>query len=849
MTTATTVENNSTNHDQINKVKFNQTANSDKETQTVVNNTLQSQNNHCSNNTNNNATDCETITTTENENTNKTEENQVVDKNTVLKYVYKKGDKAEIPIKDKGHFKNSLRRKRSTSELHDKSPLPSKYQKPVIVNYETVHGSGEVLTPLRNTGNNILGANLADFNIETLHLNPDAKTDENLVPNLKKDSSETESLNEGSNERGDKQKYDNNSSTSESDESGERGEYKNEKPQQGSESSEERGNYRNRKPSRDDQDSTERSDYKTSKSVNDSGEREDYQNKKSSRENDDSSEQVDYKNIDSSQDRGESGESDAYKNSESSRRHEDSSERGDYKSKRNGSGDTYNSAEIHENNPRANSRYSTLKKTSKESSSSETRKPDPNSSESKESIETDDRDGKKTHGIQERRKYPEYLEDDSSYDAPLLLDSKHKNIEKFPRKNVDSSNESSDEGNKNIERRKPQQNYKLDPNIKITKSSSVPLRNIDLGDFNYERVHVNNDGKVVTQKDNLEYADPKTAVEILPLSTAIPVAELKNHGTINFLPDVNTLASPQLERNGNKLIHIDDGEVKPVVEINPESEPNVSEEVESLESILGVKQPENFDDNDQNDKIVEQTEVQNGDVKQEFERIPVNYNHAKKTENKDSPATEVPKKDTEVKQRDGTLDVFAPEDVKYDENLNIKFDELAIKLPEIKLPDDILAFSKDSSPYSYDDDKKQTQPDVPSYKPSYDYDHDDKEKTRKDKNDDDDSGDDDDSAPDTGYYGYYDDNDKNQNYKKKKPEADSDEEEDLYEKFVRERFGKQGTFEKRSEKLQAVAPNNPELYKTIKNILKKTADIDEQAQKSGDPNAAYMWTLEYGEKL
>ncbi|CAH0673918.1 unnamed protein product [Spodoptera exigua] len=336
--------------------------------------------------------------------------------------------------------------------------------------------------------------------------------------------------------------------------------------------------------------------------------------------------------------------------------------------------------------------------------------------------------------------------------------------------------------------------------------------------------------------------------------------------------DYTAIAKPDIGKNDNKLIQIDDVEVKPVVEINPENDndsseenkkPNVSEEVESLESILGVKEPEN--DDSQNDKIIDQKVVQDGDVKQEFERIPLNYNHAEKNENKEHQAPESPKEDPELQQKEGTLDAFAPEDIKYDEHLNIKFDDLAIKLPEIKLPDDILAYSRQDSPYSDDDYKKRlqkattTQADVPSYKPSYYFNQNDKEETheRKDerehRNSNDDSDNDDDHAPDTGYYGYYDNSKKKQNYKNKNADEEEEEEsednEDLYEKFVRERFGKQGTFQKRSEKLQQAAPLNPDLYKTIKQILKKTADIDEQAKKSGDPNAGYMWTLEYGEKL
>lgn len=918
MTNATTIEKNITSHDQINGENCNVTAKTDNKAQICGFNTLPKLNNHCSNNTANNSTnqDCENTRTGTHQEKN-TKNDQVLDKNTVLKYVYKKGE-TEVPSKNNGHFKNSLRRrKRSANELQNKSPLPSKFQKPaVIVNYETSHGPGKVspLLTLQNTGNTILGANLAEFSIETLHGNSNLKNKKNVAHNPKKDSTEVENLNEDSNESNEreyyKQNHSNNKSSRDSEESGEQKDYKNKnsnreyddsgehkdnrkqqvsrvndaseehndykniKSNQDDENSGEHGEpYQNKKPSPEDDDSVEREDYRARKSGdqrNDSGE--DYKNIKSRRRNDHSGEHEDNKNDESSREGDGSREHNAYRQSESSyerddsgnhedskpiRKRGESGEREDYKD---GSADNYNSAESIESAeiiPQTKLGHSSANDNSKESNeSTENKKSHPNSAESTESSEINDKIIKPLVESQENIKYAENNKEGRSYNSQHL-DSDHNN----PRKNVKFSNlqqkiEGSDESYENIEEKsKPKEkdvNYETD-HTNQNKKLPVPIRDIDLSDFSFERLHVNDHGKIVPQKDSLEGTDPKTAVEILPLSTATP--ELTKV-VQNSLTSDHTLPNPENETSHNKLIHINDGEVKPVVEINTENDsgsseentkPSLSGEVESLESILGVKEPDSLEDNGQSDKIVAvQKDVQNGDVKQQFERIPLNYNHAETNQKKDSKTTEAPNtKDTGVTKIDGTLDVFTPEDVRYDENLNIKFDDLTIKLPEIKLPDDILAYAREGSPYT-DEIKTQPKEEVPIYKPSFYYNHDDSEETpRKEKNDDDD---DDDHNPDSNYYGYYGDDDKKQNYKKNDAVDENDEEEDLYEKFVRERFGKRGTFEKRSEKL-VTAPLDPQLYKTIKNILKKTADIDEQAKRSGDPNAGYMWTLEYGEKM
>ncbi|KAH9632218.1 hypothetical protein HF086_003528 [Spodoptera exigua] len=857
MTNATTFENNSTSYEQIKTERCNSTANStDNEIKNCALITLQAHSNHCSNNNSTNTTDCESTRITLPQNTSN--ETQIVDNDTVLKYVYKKGDKAEIPIKDKAYFKNSLRRKRSPVEVHNRSPLPSKFQKPVVVNYETSHGPGEAtpLAPVKFTGNNALGAN---FKIETLHDNIDEKKEQDIARKLKIDSAEIENPNGLGNDykqNNDKSKAIENDSSDDS--SNERGDYKNRQSQNDNVSSEERDDYQNPQKIQQSAESDEYKEPKTDSERTYSAERTNY-DKKSSRESDNSSENENYKNKQSSQEIDSSGERGSYKDNQSSQEKGESNERGQYRNneysnQRGDSAEDNSSSESSESNPRANERYSSRSQNSNQNSeSNESSNSEPSSAESQENVE---------RGVSNKKENEHYKQDSSSYEE----NAKYQKLETRPPKHLESSSsESNDESSESKETSQDEQNLN-DHKKGDLKGSPIPLRDIDLSDFSYERIQVDNNGKVQPQKDTFEQVDPKTAVEILPLTTAAPIIDSKNPKSLNSITDYTAIAKPDIGKNDNKLIQIDDVEVKPVVEINPENDndsseenkkPNVSEEVESLESILGVKEPEN--DGSQNDKIIDPKVVQDGDVKQEFERIPLNYNHAEKNENKEHQAPESPKEDPELQQKEGTLDAFAPEDIKYDEHLNIKFDDLAIKLPEIKLPDDILAYSRQDSPYSDDDYKKRTQADVPSYKPSYYYNQNDKEETheRKDerehRNSNGDSDNDDDHAPDTGYYGYYDNSKKKQNYKNKNADEEEEEEsednEDLYEKFVRERFGKQGTFQKRSEKLQQAAPLNPDLYKTIKQILKKTADIDEQAKKSGDPNAGYMWTLEYGEKL
>ncbi|KOB73066.1 Uncharacterized protein OBRU01_11354 [Operophtera brumata] len=245
------------------------------------------------------------------------------------------------------------------------------------------------------------------------------------------------------------------------------------------------------------------------------------------------------------------------------------------------------------------------------------------------------------------------------------------------------------------------------------------IQDIDLDDFSYERIQLNENGQVETAADSHGNKD----VEIIPSKKPQPFA--KTHDETNYVPNESSDSS---SIEANEPTHINDGEVKPVVEINSEadsiesSEGNSSLNNESLETLTGVKE----DSNEKYDKLQESRDT--GDVKQQFERIPLDYRHKHKKDAK----------------------------------------------------------AKDS------------------------------EQNKHSENEDDEA---------------------------------EEEDDDPYEKFVRERFGKRDTFAKRSEKIRDLGAHNPQLYKTVRNILDKTKNVKSEAAKSGDPNAAYMWTLEYGEKL
>ncbi|CAG4982446.1 unnamed protein product [Parnassius apollo] len=294
-----------------------------------------------------------------------------------------------------------------------------------------------------------------------------------------------------------------------------------------------------------------------------------------------------------------------------------------------------------------------------------------------------------------------------------------------------------------------------------------------------------------------------------------------------------------------KQTHINDEEVKPVVELNIESNESSEEIPDELNNSNSKGNDElvsitNNNFYESNDRISSRSDdLDKINVKQQFERIPLDYNHAKK-ENKDnnyeSHKAKIPHNFAEtpdnVKSIKGTLDTLSPKEHKYDDKLNIKFHDLTIKLPEIKLPEDILA-------YAYEEPTNENDLHKDNKKEKTIYDDNDKNSHENKNNE------------EKYEYEFYKPNTeydyRNRNGEIKNNDQD---EEDLYDKFVRERFGKD-SLRKRLEKNQKhkQESGDAKLQNKIKNILKKTEDVQKQAAQSGDPYANYMWTLEYGENL
>ncbi|XP_050349530.1 uncharacterized protein DDB_G0283697-like [Nymphalis io] len=310
---------------------------------------------------------------------------------------------------------------------------------------------------------------------------------------------------------------------------------------------------------------------------------------------------------------------------------------------------------------------------------------------------------------------------------------------------------------------------------------NLSSREDDLVDFSHESIEVND--QVRKAKDFNKHNHNEHIIA----NTQNKPSKSKEH-----LTPTDENKSNQLNDNFNdyeKQVKINDGEVKPVIELNNEDSDEESDEnpKDTINANLrdNVEKKINSDisleiENPKEDKI---------NLKQQFERIPLDYNHALKKTNTSQ---------NEQDGSDGTLDTLSPKNVDFDENLNIKFSDVTVKLPEIKLPDDILSYAKEE--------------------PAYDNN---KEKDKKN-------------------YFYYDDSDEQTEEESDKANNDNDK------KNNRDDFYKQ-----RSEKLQELPPkqNNPKLFEKIQNVLKKANNIQKEAEKSGDPKAGYLWTLEYGENL
>ncbi|XP_037303027.1 probable serine/threonine-protein kinase DDB_G0282963 [Manduca sexta] len=392
-------------------------------------------------------------------------------------------------------------------------------------------------------------------------------------------------------------------------------------------------------------------------------------------------------------------------------------------------------------------------------------------------------------------------------------DHKSEEYKNNPQTFVENSNESSEEE----KTRKSSSPDEYKNALKENKNSEQAIQDVGLEDFSYERIQVNAKGEVEPAKDTHQNISSEP---IVLQTTTKPTADLKTYNEEKTASIESDETSGSIEKDqSSEPVNINDGEVKPVVEINRDadsielSEKNTEgssksdNENESLETLLGVNIPDNNHNDEESSKII----GNKPDVKQEFERIPTDYKHDNKKQSEENESVKpsvIENKNSNSNNDEGTLDVFKSKDENFDENLKIKFADVTVKLPEIKLPDDVLDYAQSNN---------------------------------------------DDTDDEPAYYGYYDDRNEKQAYKKEDDsEEDEDEEEDdddLYEKFVRERFGKRGSFQKRSEKLQDInsKPHNPQLYATIKNILKKTEQVRKEAETSGDPKAGYAWTLEYGE--
>ncbi|XP_047997901.1 uncharacterized protein DDB_G0290685-like [Leguminivora glycinivorella] len=636
-----------------------------------------------------------TIQVTPNSTDSVKDSNDTTHKDSVMQYVSGKND--DVPEKISGHIRNSLKRKkRSLNVALDNIRSNSA---PEILHYETRHGPRErepILPVHKLTHNKIQSADLADFNIETLH-GPSGNLDVNKQEAW---NNNNQLLQKNPPQR------------DESDNSREKGD-----------SSEESKPYISE---RDNDNSGERKPYIQERNIN-SGETK-------SDVNDASDESVETNN-----DEGRQRTHDAPDNSNESLESED------------------------------------LKLLSKDVDSKE-------NVESNESVEDSNRNSNHLAAHARNIDSDEVNDTSNEQDSPLEKNSK------INRNDEDESDE---------ENEKPKEELKQLTFDASDKSVPKDIQDVDLGDFSYERIQVGKDGKVELAKD-IYGKDDNDSEEEKPVNDKIIIKDTENP------------RSEYIEKVNND-------EIKPVVELNTESHSNeysdenvdsdgqqrqnaeINSENSSVEDASDEKQNNNEERSEK--KVAQNDEQQNGNVKQQFERIPLNYKHDKKTENKNKENEEPI--DVSENEKDGTLDTLLPKDKRYDEKLNFKFDDVSINDEHSdEYPKEI--------PYpKFDDDR--------------------------------------------GYYKYDEPYEKKQDYKKKSADDDDDDDEgvDLYEKFVRERFGKRGSFEKRSEALrnEVFRPSDPKLSETIQHILKKSAANLKQAEKSGDPKAGYMWTLEYGQNL
>ncbi|XP_063629914.1 protein PFC0760c-like [Cydia splendana] len=792
----------------------------------------------CNNNENETTGECinNTILAAHNTSESTNELNDTKDKDAVMQYVSGKND--DVPVKTSGHIRNSLRRKkRSLNLILDNIRSNSA---PEILHYETRHGprEREPLLPIHKlTQNKIQSANLADFNIETLHgpavnleVNKKGSWRDNNQLSQKHPPPRDES--DDSREKGDNLEERKPYNGEGDDSSAERKPYISERDDNSGQRkpyfSERDDNSRERKPyiSERDDNSGQRKPYISERDDN-SGQRKPY----ISERDDNLGERKPY--ISDRDDN--SGERKPYiseKDDNSGERKPYISERddnsGEKKSDVNDASDESIETNNDEGRGRTHDSHTSLPENGNESLESEDLKLPSKDVDSKENQESNESSEDSNRNSKHVAAHARNIDSDEVNDNSDERDSPSQEKNSKISSNYDESNE---------ENEKPKDEIKQLNFDASDKTVPKGIQDVDLGDFSYERIQVGKDGKVELAKD-IYGKDDNDSEEEKPVNDKIIIKE------------TDTPQSEYIEKVNND-------EIKPVVELNTESnsneysDENVDTDIKhpqkadlnsehSSEDLTDAKENDSVEESEK--QIAQTNEQQNGNVKQQFERIPLNYKHDKKTENTENnkEENETPTDDSQ-NDKDGTLDTLLPKDESYDDKINFKFDDVSIKLPDIKLPDDILSYNYKSSPYKKKNKKK------PKNKNRF-YHYSDEHSDEFPKAI---------SIPqfddDRGYYKYDDPYEKKQDYKKKSAPDDDDDDEgvDLYEKFVRERFGKRGSFEKRSEALrnEVFRPSDPKLSETIQHILKKSAANLKEAEKSGDPKAGYMWTLEYGQNL
>ncbi|CAG9579865.1 unnamed protein product [Danaus chrysippus] len=704
----------------------------------------------------------------------------------ILKYIYKNID-STTKNKTKGHPKNSLKRKKrsllSDSENSDHR-RPQRFQ----LNGHQTEREELAETPKNNQF--IKHSDLADFNIETLH--------ENIKPSIDILLQDKPRF-----PHQDKRKYSNKNYNHDDIDSNEsNGNGKKEYNEETKNTKDDNNNYDEKRDISTEENlegNRKTEPYDSIENLEDSSrERSDYDNKDASERNiNESHETIDKnnKNILNSEIDKSKEDTKKYINEESNERdvslNRESIENLPYKIDQNKKGQT--------------NRYDI----------DESREYDSTKEDLGQSDEHKVRDSK----IHKER---EQLDDTESFEKVLptskdLLSSDRLKNDRNSEEDKNSNENNSESIEKFDEFEKTQGIDKAE--LGLNKNINNSMKEQKAEDFSYENVN----DKISDIKD--------TSAEILPdsqttLEKPDTLTNIKSASIVNY--------------TNAKQVKINDDEIKPVIELNNEDNTSQSEEESKEYRERGEIEPrEEYSKNNLKNAgvkdLLSTSKTLKEDVKSQFERIPEDYKHT----NIESDSTEEPPSHKNNKE-EGTLDILTPDNHEYDKDLNIKFSDLTIKLPEIKLPKDILAYTREEAE---DDDKDQKR----------------KSENTEEEEDDEEEEEHNENSNYEGknkdnfnkFYSYPKDEDSSEEPPKKNKGYFNyfDSGEDLYEKFVRERFGKSGNLKSRSEKLINYEPimKNKDLYKSVQKVLKRTNQIEKEAKDSKDPN--YMWTLEYGEKL